>query len=201
LRQEKVSTTDLDMDIVFPQLSQGSTLEELMISTTRKLTSELHYGNEETSFDDRDIELDYWGKRFFAMMMDGPASKVVHLYLAIVPKHSRKLSENADIVYTLWLRLLASGKKWKRIPEEGKNRIAEQLCDEVALVGKEINNPTRIDESSKSKGKTTSKSENLYRKDIVWMPSEKLLQEVGIPKDPAEWKLVTYESERAGRKL
>jgi hypothetical protein len=184
---EKVSTTDLDRDIVFPGLSSVLTQEKWMISTTRKFVTVLHHSSEKASFSKHERTLDFGEKEFFAMMTDDRLSSMVQLYLAILPKRSQTLSVNADIVYTLWLRLLANGKKWKRMTEEVKNKTAQQLYEEVALAEKQIKDLKKDDPE-------------LPKNVLKWEPSIKLLREVGLSEDRTEWKLVSYESERAGRK-
>jgi len=180
----KIITTDLDIDILFPthvaKLPQLTAL--WMSSTAKRLARGIYYSEDEETLLTKH-EQDFREKEYFAWETNFPASRVVQLYLAVLPKHNQKLSENADIIYTLWLRLFGNGVKWKRMDEETKNIIAQQLYEEVAQAEKEINDLTEADT-------------DVYIKYRAWMPSEKLLHKVGIPKDRTEWKLVTYESER-----
>lgn len=202
LGREIISTTDLDMDIALPGRLGGLTPYDLetewMSRTTHKVITGAYYGDDErTLLRKHTSVLDYFEKEHFAiMMMDSPASKMVELYLAILPGNNQPLSENADIVYIVWLRLLASGLKWKRMLEEAKNRIAQQLYAEVALAEKQIKGPIKDDGDSKTKGETTE----LLKKALEWEPSIKLLREVGLSEERTAWKLVSYESERSGRK-
>ena len=202
LGQEKVSTTDLDMRIIFPiiGISQSDLEDNWMSSITRRLLTEMYDRETDwTSLIKHEYEAGYWEKEIFAHFMDTPPSWVVQLYLALLPQHNQTLSESGDIVYAIWLRLFANGMKWKRIAKETKNKIAEQLYEEVRLANKEINELTGADGGRKTADEVFNIQMKCLKQSMAWKPSEKLLQEVGISEKETEWKLVTYESERPGK--
>jgi len=207
--ESKIFTTDLDMHIALPYESGGLTPYDLEAEWMSSITWQLVRGmydsqNKLTSLIKDEYEAGYWGKDILVNFMNSPTSWIVQRYLGLLPQHRQTLSENGDIVYTVWLRLFANGMKWKRMPVETRNRIADQLYEEVGLTIKEIDKFTIAVGDYKTtaealKDEAFKKQMKFIRQCKAWKPSEKLLQEVGISEKETEWKLVTYESERPGK--
>ena len=105
-----------------------------------------------------------------ATLMDAPASSAVEGSLRVFPEHGQALSEDADILYALWLRRFAKATNWKSLPQERRKELAEQLHQEVAFVA--------------LKAECDSRPELDRLGGIMfWEPSKTLLELVGIPTD------------------
>lgn len=203
LGRKETYTADLDIDIVFPAIKvDWAPHEAVAIWTACEACDRLldiHYSTGELGlFDKRADELDSWDRTSYASM-NIPASQTVEKYLSINPQHKQPLGENADIVYTVWLRLFASSPKWKNMTLETKNEMAMRLHKEVELEKKKLEDVIKAYEDSKNAREKWDISFDIIRRTMQWVLPEELLEDAGITRERIYWKLVTVESEQSTR--
>ena len=203
LGREEIHTADLDIVSVFSMINVGwsphdTEVRWAFLETWKVLPGMNHNTDELDVFRKRADEIDSWNKSDYTYM-NIPASRMVEKYLSINPQHKQTLGENADIIYTIWLRLFGTSPKWKNMTLETKIEMAMRLYKEVELKEKEVKDAIEAYEDSKTEKEKWSVAVEFMMSNITWLTSEELLRDAGIPQNHAHWKLVTFESEQSTR--
>jgi len=99
-----------------------------------------------------------------------PAGTAVEYSLGFICEHSLEVSDDADMVYALWLRYLSKGSKWNNLSQVGKERIAQRLHEEVAAA------------TQKMRGWREDETKDWLERAVGfdWKPSKELFSEVGV---------------------
>lgn len=193
---------ELDFQVAFHQSRRlGGTpkLEDIWLSMTAKELGTWDRTIPRLLYD-HISDSDHWDKEYFANRLH-PASQAVEMYLDLGPQKTKAISENADMIYAMWLRLFSQCPKWKRISEISKMDIAERLYEEVAAKDMEYEDLLEIYRRGEEPP-GWRKGWSLALLDAVksWIPSQELQDEVGLSNVDEMIPLATYETERANIK-
>ena len=120
-----------------------------------------------------------------------PASCAVEDILCLyfddgVARHKKELTEAADTVYALYMRVLATGPRWQDLSRHAREQIANRLHAEVAAAEKEIIG--RVETQA-----ATSSPMSVWE----WQPSQEIFDSVGLVRQDARshrYSAVTFES-------
>ena len=182
LREKTFDTTDLDTAVAFrgdlhrtpgPRSWLGSAVEHTgATGQTPRSIILLHYASLLQPSSAHTHEKHTW-----LTLMDEPAGVNVEAYLDLNCEHHCELTEEADMVYALWLRLLSKGPDWSNKTHEAQEEIACRLYQEVEMASANI------------KSLWNSRCEHVGSKEWIlahgpsgttWAPSSELFKDVGF---------------------
>ncbi len=115
-------------------------------------------------------------------LMDKPASVTVELELLLNWEHDYELTEDADMVYALWLRLLSKGPDWNNITSEAQEKVSRRLYEEVQTAS--VNIKSLWDSLFATQG-SKEYTPAYGVSGSTWVPSPELFKDVGFePREP-----------------
>ena len=101
-----------------------------------------------------------------ALNMEGPVSKTIELHLGLIINHTEEISQDADMLYAMWLRKLSEVPGWDELSPKSKEELVRSLRAEVAAA------------SNAAEG--SAPWINRIGPITIWQPSESILQRAGF---------------------